>query len=190
MPWRFPAPQIFFVCKFEHQWPAGTIVDSVLRGFTIGPSKATVTQNMPPKRTKRPVVASNFDEDSHLPDRGQVIEKDETEAKLEKLIFGDEAGFLGSLKADASGQELLRISNLSDEEGEHTGNDEDFHGVADEDVRSASILRNRLSPKLTDCIAFLPRLFWTWHGTCGLRCRPAVKQWRHTRKRRKTHSLG
>lgn len=140
MPWRFPAPQNIFVQV------RASVVDSALRGFSIGPSRATVTQNMPPKRTKKPAVASNFDEDSHLPDRGQVIEKDETEAKLEKLIFGDEAGFLGSLKADTSGQELLRISKLSDEEGEHTGSDEDFHGVADEDVRSAPILSNRLSP--------------------------------------------
>jgi hypothetical protein len=97
----------------------------------MGSSRANVAQTVPPKRTKKSVVASNLNEDSNLPDHGQVIEKDETEEKLEKLIFGDEAGFLDSLKADTTGQELFRISNSSDE---------DLQGAADEDVQSAPML--------------------------------------------------
>jgi U3 small nucleolar RNA-associated protein 18 len=92
------------------------------------------------KRTRKSVVASNLVEDSNLPNHERVIEKDETEEKLEKLIFGDDAGFLDSLKADTTGQELLRISNSSGE-GEHSGSDKDFHEAADKDVRSALMLR-------------------------------------------------
>jgi U3 small nucleolar RNA-associated protein 18 len=100
----------------------------------MAPSRATVTRKMPPKSTKKAIVAQKLDASS-LPDPGQVVEKDETEEKLEKLIFGDEAGFIDSLKEDVAGRELFRPSTFSDEE-EHAEMDEDLEGVADEDVRS------------------------------------------------------
>jgi U3 small nucleolar RNA-associated protein 18 len=90
---------------------------------------------------RKSAVASTCDADS-LPDHGQAVEKDETEEKLEKLIFGDEAGFLDSLKAHSTGRELLRQSASSDEEEEHAGSGDDLEGLADEDVRSASTQRN------------------------------------------------
>lgn len=75
------------------------------------------------------------------PDRGQV-EKDETEESLEKLVFGDEAGFLDALKPDSTGQELHRNSIPSHEEEQGPSeNDEDLEDVADEDVWSAFTLR-------------------------------------------------
>jgi hypothetical protein len=106
----------------------------------MAPSRAIVTRKVPPKSAPKSVVTGKLDGDS-LPDRGQIIEKDETEERLEKLIFGDEAGCLASLKPDHTGRELLRNSDSSEEE-ENSEGDEDLAGVADEDVWSALTLRN------------------------------------------------
>jgi hypothetical protein len=107
----------------------------------MAPSRATVARKVLPKPTKKSAVAWNLSADG-LPDHGQAVEKDGTEEKLEKLIFGDEAGFLDSLKTHNTGRELLRKSASSEEEEEHAGSDEDLEGLADENVRSASTLRN------------------------------------------------
>jgi hypothetical protein len=106
----------------------------------MAPNRGTVAQKVPQKLGKNPVVAEKLERESQ-PDHGGITEKDETEEKLEKLIFGDEAGFLDSLKADTTGQELLRISSPG-EGGEQRESDGDFEGVADEDVRSATTVRN------------------------------------------------
>ena len=99
-----------------------------------------MARKVPQKPGKNSIVVEKLKRESQ-PDHGGITEKDETEERLEKLIFGDEAGFLDSLKADTTGQELLRISSPG-EEGEQHENDGDFEGVADEDVRSATTLRN------------------------------------------------
>lgn len=57
-------------------------------------------------------------------------EKDDTERKLETLLFGDEAGFLDS----------LRHSQILDTDASHNGEEEDLDDVADEDVRSNQTL--------------------------------------------------
>jgi hypothetical protein len=68
------------------------------------------------------------------PDDGSR-EKDETEKRLEKLLFGDDAGFFEGLKAHSADQQL-EIRPESSEEG--SGDDEQggFGSVADENVRT------------------------------------------------------
>ena len=125
----------------------------------MAPNRGKVARKVPQKPGKNSIVAEKLERES-VPDYEGITEKDETEEKLEKLIFGDEAGFLDSLKADTTGQELLRISSPS-EEGEQGERDGDFEDVVDEDVRSATTLRidyPSVDRPLTD---FLPR-FWAW----------------------------
>ena len=99
-----------------------------------------MTRKVPQKPGKNSIVVEKLERESQ-PDHGGITEKDEAEERLEKLIFGDEAGFLDSLKAHTTGQELLRISSPG-EEGEQRESDGDFESVADEDVRSATTIRN------------------------------------------------
>lgn len=69
-----------------------------------------------------------------------VPEKDETERKLEKLLFGDEDGFFGALREQ---QERGTRDLVLKSDGESAGEDEDEEGddekglddVADADVR-------------------------------------------------------
>src|SRR4051794_40563969 len=104
----------------------------------MAPNRGKVARKVSQKSGKNFVVAEKLEREI-LSDHGGIPEKDETEERLEKLIFGDEAGFLDSLKADTTGQEVLRISS-PDEEGEQGESDGDFEGVADEDVRFATTL--------------------------------------------------
>lgn len=106
----------------------------------MAPNRGKVARRVPQKSGKHYIVAEKLERES-VPDYGGITEKDETEKRLEKLVFGDEAGFLDSLKADTTGQELLRISSPG-EEGEQRESDGDFESVADEDVWSATTLRN------------------------------------------------
>ena len=109
----------------------------------MAPNRAKPPRKAPHKPGKMAAVATKAKAGS-LPDREQV-EKDETEESLEKLVFGDEAGFLDALKPDNTSQKLLRNSTQSD--GEEQGpseNSEDLEDVADEDVGSALTLRKSL----------------------------------------------
>jgi U3 small nucleolar RNA-associated protein 18 len=106
----------------------------------MAPNRGKVARKVPQRSGKNSIVAEKLERES-VPDYGGITEKDETEERLEKLIFGDEVGFLDSLKADTTGQELLRISSPGGED-EQRESDGDFEGVADEDVRSATTLRN------------------------------------------------
>ena len=70
----------------------------------------------------------------HASDDDSRPENDETEARLEKLIFGDEAGFLDSLKNHDVGETLTQ-KLPSGNVGEGLRRDEDLENVPDEDVR-------------------------------------------------------
>jgi U3 small nucleolar RNA-associated protein 18 len=77
-----------------------------------------------------------------LSDYEDITAKDETEKKLEKLVFGDEAGFVDSLKPSTTVHELQRVSSTGEDEEQHESDDDDFEGVADQDVWSASTFGN------------------------------------------------
>lgn len=66
------------------------------------------------------------------------LEKDETELRLEKVLFGDDAGFLESLKAPRdSGKSLRRLSHGSgsvDSAEEEDAEEYDLEDVPDEDL--------------------------------------------------------
>ena len=68
-----------------------------------------------------------------------IPEKDESEKKLEKLLFGDDEGFQGALKGQKE-RSLLALSQESGDEGsdadrgENGGEDQELDGVDDADV--------------------------------------------------------
>lgn len=73
-------------------------------------------------------------------DTEKVREKDETEKKLERMLFGDDEGFMGALKSQD--RDMMALMANSDEEGaseEDEGDDfddRDLADVADADVCS------------------------------------------------------
>lgn len=68
-----------------------------------------------------------------------VPEKDEAEKKLERMLFGDDEGFMGALKSQQERADAMQLALHSDEESESAdeeaeGEDEDMENVADSDV--------------------------------------------------------
>lgn len=100
--------------------------------------KAAAKISTKSRKTVQPVF-DNSDLDSSRTGTNEVLEKDETEQKLEKLIFGDEDGFLDSLRLRETGNELPRRS-ISDEILPHHEDDQELDDVADEDVLHIPIL--------------------------------------------------
>jgi hypothetical protein len=64
----------------------------------------------------------------------EIPEKDETEEKLEKLLFGEDAGFLEGLKARSADQQLIVRTSSDDEDI----GDKGLESIADENVRISS----------------------------------------------------
>lgn len=79
-------------------------------------------------------------DDETSSDEEDLPEKDETEKKLERMLFGDDEGFMGALKNQqerAAGMQLTLHSDDesgSADEGEGDDEDRDVEGMADEDV--------------------------------------------------------
>lgn len=89
--------------------------------------------------SKRPKLATKsahskvHSDDESLSDG--MLEKDETELRLEKLLFGDEAGFLDSLRTESRSQTRALVADPSQKSDVDT-DEEDLDEVADEDVRA------------------------------------------------------
>jgi hypothetical protein len=94
-------------------------------------------------------------------DEEDVPEKDEAERKLERMLFGDDEGFMGALKNQQDREARMALALNSDESdaGEASEEDEgqDLAGMADSDVCNpssefrASICR---APNLTYVVPF------------------------------------
>ncbi|CAG8921485.1 unnamed protein product [Penicillium salamii] len=70
-------------------------------------------------------------------DEEDAPEKDEAELKLERMLFGDDEGFMGALKKQQdreAGMALTLNSDESDAEAESEGEAEDLAGMADSDL--------------------------------------------------------
>jgi U3 small nucleolar RNA-associated protein 18 len=85
--------------------------------------------------------ASDMEMDIDGVDTEKVREKDETEKKLERMLFGDDEGFMGALKSQD--RDMMALMANSDEESaseEDEGDDfddRDLADVADADVCSS-----------------------------------------------------
>lgn len=73
-------------------------------------------------------------------DEGDVPEKDEAEKKLERMLFGDDEGFMGALKSQQERADAMQLMLHSDEESRSTDeeaeeeDDGDLDNIVDEDV--------------------------------------------------------
>lgn len=125
---------------------------------------------MPRQRSKK-LSSSRKDEEQSIPElqRPEVedesdneslgmLEKDSDEEELDRLVLGDDAGFMAQLGGDMEIDE----DESEDSTGvvEETGDEEDgLEGVNDEDVRITTLL---LLTEADVYQAFFPR-FWTIH---------------------------
>lgn len=101
-------------------------------------TRAPKRKDVNAQETRQQPTLTTHDELSNASDSDQeIIKKDATELELEKLVFGDDAGFregLRSYRQDAG------ISEFSEEEEEAEveiggiGEEEDLEGVQDADV--------------------------------------------------------
>lgn len=80
-------------------------------------------------------------------DEENIPEKDEAEEKLERMLFGDDEGFMDALKNQQERASAMQLSLHSDEESKSADEeaegegDEDLENVADADVSGPCHLR-------------------------------------------------
>ena len=87
-----------------------------------------------------------------------VPEKDETEERLETLLFGDDDVFLQGLQArPADPQWTIRTDR--ENAGVEDAGDDDLESIADENVRTSHALRKMENANKSSFVALLPR-FW------------------------------
>lgn len=111
------------------------------------PNTAKVARKVP-IASREKAFLPEIAESGSLSDHEDITVKDETEKKLEKLLFGDDAGFVDSLRRGTTVHESLGPSTTGDDEEQHES-DDDFEGVADQDVWSASTFGNSPAKMLT-----------------------------------------
>ncbi len=124
----------------------------------MAPTKPKDTERA--KANSGQTLAADWHVGNAAEDSDEVLEKDEIEARLEKLLFGDDAGFLEGLKSRARDQQLtIKPALAGPEVG--VGGDEDLTAVADENVGAHEPWdRGKLTN--SPLIALLPRL---WRGS-------------------------
>ncbi|KAL9621889.1 MAG: hypothetical protein Q9160_003710 [Pyrenula sp. 1 TL-2023] len=79
-------------------------------------------------------------------DSDEPMEKDETEDRLEKLLFGDDAGFYNSLDNFEQGKDLILAEGSTSQEGSPSSQEDDLKNVDDRDL---FFLDSGLSPSLS-----------------------------------------
>ena len=111
------------------------------------------------KRTDRGIGVKPYLHDAEGGSNSDEIpDKDETEEQLEKLLFGDDAGFLEGLKSHPTGSQLTNRTGRT-VTGAEDAEDEDLESIADENVRTSHVRENLRTLTRQSSAAFLPR-FW------------------------------
>lgn len=97
-------------------------------------------------------------------DEEDIPEKDEEEEKLERMLFGDDEGFMGALKKQQDREAGMALTLHGDDESD-AGEDsegadgEDLAGMADSDVCDSSIML--LYFRALNLTSFLPHSFFS-----------------------------
>jgi U3 small nucleolar RNA-associated protein 18 len=108
---------------------------------------------MAPTRVKaRAKSSQSLGKSSHIRDENEhtqdeIPEKDETEEQLEKLIFGDEAGFLSGLQAPTAKKGLIL---RPDSEQDVSGGEEDLEDVPDDELFFLDTGTGEIPEKIVD----------------------------------------
>lgn len=130
-----------------------------------GADMAQSKSPMPPQKLKsvqQPIPAAQDEllDDFEGLDSDNRIEKDETEVELEKLVFGDDAGFHEGLRSYNEGAFPTQLeANAEDQQNTAQVSDEEqgLQGVEDEDVRALVMLLAPCNKILTGALALFPR---------------------------------
>ncbi|OQE20571.1 hypothetical protein PENSTE_c013G08474 [Penicillium steckii] len=109
------------------------------------------------QKSKRTTAKSSFDnapmpsrpadndvemDDETSSDEESIPDKDDAERKLERMLFGDEGGFMGALKSQQERADAMQLTLHSDEESDASGpgengedkDEEDMANMADSDL--------------------------------------------------------
>lgn len=103
-------------------------------------TKRTAASSELPPMNLQPVDDIEMDDETSS-DEEEIPEKDEAELKLERMLFGDDEGFMGALKNQQERADAMQLTLHSDEEsgsgdeGEE-GYEENVEDMADADVCS------------------------------------------------------
>jgi U3 small nucleolar RNA-associated protein 18 len=103
-------------------------------------TKRTAASSENPPMNQQPFDEIDMDDETSS-DEEDLPEKDEAELKLERMLFGDDEGFMGALKSQQERADAMQLTLHSDEEsgsddeGEE-GYEENVEDMADADVCS------------------------------------------------------
>lgn len=89
-------------------------------------------------------------DDETSSDEDDVPEKDEAEKKLERMLFGDDEGFMGALKNQQDREAGMALTLQSDDESDASedaeeGEGQDLAALADSDVCDSTPMRLQIS---------------------------------------------
>lgn len=136
-----------------------------LRSISISQYRATTMSSAGLKtKTKRVSTRSPFEnntaqthsadedidmDDETSSDEGSVPEKGEDELKLEHMLFGDDEGFMGALKAQQEREGGMQLTLHSDAESASADEEDeegDLNNMADADVCYSYLKHSALQP--------------------------------------------
>lgn len=103
-------------------------------------TKRTPASSENPPINLQPVDDFEMDDETSS-DEDDLPEKDEAELKLERMLFGDDEGFMGALKNQQERADAMQLTLHSDEESRsgdegEEGYEENVEDMADADVCS------------------------------------------------------
>lgn len=98
-------------------------------------------------------------DDETSSDEEDVPEKDEAEKKLERMLFGDDEGFMGALKNQQDREAGMALTLHSDDESDASedaeGEGQDLAALADSDVCDSTPMRSHISGFRSNNSAFI-----------------------------------
>ncbi|KAJ5901074.1 hypothetical protein N7504_007067 [Penicillium tannophilum] len=114
--------------------------------------RAAASSELPPMNLQ-PVDDIEMDDETSS-DEEELPEKDEAELKLERMLFGDDEGFMGALKNQQERADAMQLTLHSDEESGSGDEGEEGYEENVEDMADADLffLDSGVAPDTTDLI--------------------------------------
>ncbi|KAJ5533286.1 hypothetical protein N7494_009838 [Penicillium frequentans] len=116
-------------------------------------TKRTAASSELPPMNLQPVDDIEMDDETSS-DEEELPEKDEAELKLERMLFGDDEGFMGALKSQQERADAMQLTLHSDEESGSGDEGEEGYEENVEDMADADLffLDSGVAPDTTDLI--------------------------------------
>lgn len=100
--------------------------------------KRTAASSEKPPMNLQPVDDIEMDDETSS-DEEELPEKDEAELKLERMLFGDDEGFMGALKNQQERADAMQLTLQSDEESGSGDDGEEAYEENVEDMADADV---------------------------------------------------